>query len=208
MNCNSKINNDKNCNIIIQEPEYDQNYVYVYILQLNKTTGIINDVFIKTNNEDQIIFKYNADGFYTLATLKVPKGRGAGEYYYDEGKFYHYFSEIELATLIELNTNTTNLELTYEYYVQTCRLRKCFVNICQQIFDQAASLNCNKSNVDSELIYKRDLIWSALNVIKYLDEQEQYEEAERLIERIMGCNGLCNNYCENESQNSCNCGCV
>ena len=118
MNCNSKISNDKKCNIIIQEPEYDQNYVYVYILQLNKTTGVINDVFIKTQEDEQAIFKYCADGFYTLATLKVPKGRGSGEYYYEEGKFYHYFSEIELAALIELNIGTTNLELTYDYYIQ------------------------------------------------------------------------------------------
>jgi hypothetical protein len=47
--------------------------------------------------------------------------------------------------------------------------------------------------IDKELIYKRDLLWSALNVIKYMIEIDQYEEAERLLERIMGCNGLCNN---------------
>ena len=77
-----------------------------------------------------------------------------------------------------------------------------FVYICQQIFDQAASLNCNKSNVDSELIYKRDLIWSALNVIQYMAEMDQMCEAQRLLEEITACNGLCP-----QDQTSSGCGC-
>jgi hypothetical protein len=50
MNCN-KITNDKNCNILIQEDNYDNNYAFVYVLQLNKTTEITNQVFIKTSEE-------------------------------------------------------------------------------------------------------------------------------------------------------------
>jgi hypothetical protein len=74
------------------------------------------------------------DGFYTLVTLKIPKGEGS-EYYYKNDKFYHYYNEIELSTLLEINPNVTNLDITYEYYFQTCRLRKCYVNVCYQIFD-------------------------------------------------------------------------
>jgi hypothetical protein len=37
-------------------------------------------------------------------------------------------------------------------------------------------------------------------------ELNQYEEAERLLERIMGCNGLCSNVCSNSYQIS-KCGC-
>jgi len=47
------------------------------------------------------------------------------------------------------------------------------------------------------------LLWSAINVITYLAETEQFEEAERLVERIMGCNGLC----DSDEENSCGCGC-
>jgi len=49
MNCN-KIKYDKNCNIIIQE-DYDNEYAFVYVLQLNRTTGIISDIFIRTSEE-------------------------------------------------------------------------------------------------------------------------------------------------------------
>lgn len=206
MNCN-RIIYDKNCNTIIQD-EYDNNYVYVYVLQLNQTTGLISNIYIRTKEDEIPSFNLGVDGFYTLVTLKVPKGQGT-EYYYNDDKFYHFYDEVELETLLEINPEVSRLEINYEYYFQTCRLRKCYINTCYQIFDQTASINCNKSNADKDLIYKRDLLWSALNVIKYMTEMDQFEEAERLLERIMGCNGLCNN-----KQNECykghrsnNCGC-
>ncbi len=203
MNCN-RIKYDKNCNIIIQE-DYDNEYAFVYVLQLNRTTEIISNIFIRTSEEQIPTFDLGLDGFYTLVTLKISKDDNS-EYYYKNDKFYHSYNEVELETLLEMNPQVSNLDITYEYYFQTCRLRKCYVNICYEIFDQTASINCNKSNLDKNLIYKRDLIWSALNVIKYMTEMDQFEEAERLLERIMGCNGLCNNKC-NEVHKSSGCGC-
>jgi hypothetical protein len=72
MNCN-KIIHDNNCNTIIQEDSYDNNYAFVYVLQLNQTTGTTSQVFIKTSEDQQIIFDLGFDGFYTLVTMKVPK---------------------------------------------------------------------------------------------------------------------------------------
>lgn len=204
MNCN-KIIYDRNCNTIIQEDNYDSNYAFVYVLQLNQTTGITSQVFIKTSEEEPIIFNMGLDGFYTLVTLKVPKDPQS-EYYYQNEDFYHNGTKIELQELIELNPNVSGIETIYDYYFQTCKLRKCFIDICYQIFDIQNPSNCINSKLDPNLIYKRDLIWSALNVIKYMSEMDQYEEAERLLERIVGCNGLCNNQCHGSHNNS-NCGC-
>lgn len=204
MNCN-KIIHDKNCNTIVQEDNYDNNYAFVYVLQLNKTTGITNQVFIKTSEEEPVLFNIGLDGFYTLVTLKVPKDSQAN-YYYQNDDFYHNGIKIELQELIELNPNVSGIEVIYDYYFQTCILKKCFIDICYQIFDIQNPSNCTNTKLDSNLIYKRDLIWSALNVIKYMVEMDQYEEAERLLERIVGCNGLCDNLCSGSHNNS-NCGC-
>jgi len=65
---------------------------------------------------------------------------------------------------------------------------------------------CNKPNSDSSLIYKRDLLWSAMNVIKYLVEMDQLEEAQRLLEEITACNGLCSSS-QPEFTSNCGCGC-
>lgn len=204
MNCN-KIIYDRNCNTIVQEDNYNSNYAFVYVLQLNQTTGITSQVFIKASEEEQVIFDLGFDGFYTLVTLKVPKDSQA-EYYYQNEDFYHNGTKVELQELIELNPEVSGIEVIYDYYFQTCKLKKCFIDICYQIFDIQNPSNCINSKLDPNLIYKRDLIWSALNVIRYMSEMDQYEEAERLLERIVGCNGLCDNQCHGSHKNS-NCGC-
>ena len=204
MNCN-KIIYDKNCNIIIQDNNYDSNFVFVYVLQLNQTNGTISQIFIRKSLTDIINFDIKQDGFYTLVTFKVPIGQGF-DCYYQDGKFYYLLEEISLQELVQLNPNVTGLSVTYDYYFQLCKLKKCFINICYEIFDTQASIKCNNSKLDSNLIYKRDLIWSTLNVIKYMVEIDQFEEAERLLERVTKCNGLCNNMCS-DSVNVSNCGC-
>ena len=203
MNCN-KIIHHNNCNTIIQEDSYDNNYAFVYVLQLNQTTGTTSQVFIKTSEDQQIIFDLGFDGFYTLVTMKVPKDPQA-DYYYFNDSFYHQGQEVELQELIELNPQVTGIDVTYDYYFQTCRLKRCFINMCYEVFDTQHSV-CKNLKLDQNLVYNRDLVWSALNAIKFMVEVDQYEEAERLLERIMGCNGLCKNSCPDSHSNS-KCGC-
>lgn len=206
MNCN-RIYSDKDCNIIIQGDSYESGYAFVYILQLNQTNHTKSQILIKTSEDEEVIFDGVSDGFYTLVTLKVPFDQ-SNQYYYKNGKFYKNIQEVDIQEIVNVNPEVSGVEVDYEYYFQTCQLRKCYIKLCQEIFDSVASINCNKGNVDSNLIYKRDLVWSALNVINYMAEADQYEEAERLLERIIGCNGLCpSKGCGCQSQKYTNCGC-
>jgi len=50
------------------------------------------------------------------------------------------------------------------------------------------------------------LVWSALKVIKLLVEKDNFEEAQRLLERITGCNGLCTDPCYTNKPCGCGCG--
>ena len=201
-NCN-KIFFDKNCNTIVQE-DYDSNYAYVYILQLNQTNDSKNQVIIKESEDQEVSFNIGLDGFYTLITLKVPYDVSK-PYYYKDGNFYKNINEVSLEEIVNVNPEISQIETVYDYYFQTCRLRKCYIKICYDIYDSQASITCNTNNLDKELIYKRDLIWSALNVIKYLTEFDQFEEAERLLEKIMGCNGLCKNESSEYTTSTCGC---
>ena len=196
-----KIVADKNCNTLVQNEAYDPRYVYVYILQLNKYDGsTLSQTFLRTKAEDEIVFTIGQDGFYTLCRLKISKS-DTELYYYNEGKFYKNLEETSLQEILEVNPETAGIQKTFYYYFQLCRLRKCYVAAASKVLNEAASIRC-ESKVSSFDTYKRDLLWSAINVISYLAEMEQFEEAERLLERIMGCNGLC------ESDiNSCGCGC-
>lgn len=210
MNCNSVITYDMDCNTLIHNINYDENYAYVYVLQLNKSNEIISNVAIKEKEEDKIVFDIGIDGFYTLVTVKIPKDT-TKEYYYSDGKVYHNNEQANLGLLLEMNPEVSGLIVDYEYYFQTCHLRKCYISVCQQIFDQVHSVDCNKQNLDQNLIFKRDLLFSALQIIDFMSEKGQYKEAELLLERIMNCNGLCDNHCNEKHKDStrpCNCGCL
>ena len=209
MNCKSVITYDMDCNTIVHDINFDENYAYIYVLQLNKSNEVITQVAKRENIEDQVVFDIGQDGFYTLITIKVPRDTSK-EYYYRDGKVYHINEEADLALLLELNPEVSGLIVTPEYYFQTCHLRKCYISICQQIFDQVHSLNCDKPSIDSNLIYKRDLLLSAINIIEFMAEWDQFKEAELLLERIMNCNGLCDMKCNKTHKHSskpCNCGC-
>lgn len=194
-----KIIADINCNTIVQNEEFDPNYVYIYIFQLNRYDGsTTSQTFVKTNAEDVIKFTIGEDGYYTLCKLQVPLSNKC-PYYYKEGRFYKNIEEVSLNELLQVNPEVSGIGITYYYYFQLCKLRKCYIEEAQKVINSTATIRCNNSSIDT---YKRDLLWSAINVITYMAEMEQFEEAERLLERIVGCNGLC------ESEyNRCSCGC-
>ncbi len=91
-----------------------------------------------------------------------------------------------------------------------CKLHKCYVNLCQQIFNNKNLSLCQSRNkVDSELIYKRDLIWMTINVITYLWKLSNNDtEIMRILTQVNSCNGLCDPYPninDNGKQNGCGC---
>lgn len=123
-------------------------------------------------------------------------------YYVSKGNVYWYQSDTqefgqvhqlqELIDLAQLPNVKTTLSYAKADRVSIFNLEKCYINLCQQIFESRGFSQCyNKNNIDSELIYKRDLVWMALNVIKYLAECNQPYEVERIIELLYSCNGVC-----------------
>lgn len=192
---------DKQCNTIIENDEFNPGNVYVYILQRNREgCNIVNQIVIKENINDPIEFSIGEDGYYSLCRIEVPLDI-TKPYYYFNGKFYKGVEEVELQELISINPEVSKLDIQIDDYFQICHLRQCFIDICYEIFKQTQSIRCNINVLDKNLIYKRDLLWSAINVIKYLVEQKQFDEAERLLNNITSCNGLC------DSNQNKECGC-
>lgn len=193
---------DKNCNIVINDDTYNCRYVQVFIAKLTTSKGSSpTQTIIKDDRFKKVAFKSYGDGFYTICKMTIPKDEMA-PYYYKGGRFYHNVQEVYLNELLAMNPKETGLQIEYTYYFCTCNLRKCFIQTCQSIFDSQTSI-CDNSNVDKALTYKRDLIWSTLNVIDYMVEMDQMEEAQRLLEKLSGCNGVCTS----QQTNTSNCGC-
>ena len=202
--------------------------VSIDVLQHNKTTETVyrDPIYTKHDTLQPINIPVKFDGWFDIIHLVLPsiewfnreidksEGSALGLYdlvYFSDGiDIYKYLdgnvSQVTINEVLEVNPINTTISKTNRDYVSICFLRKCYINLCQQIFEDRGFSRCwNKNKVDSELIYKRDLVWMAINVIKYLTECEQLAEVERIIETIQGCNGLCVSSNLTSKTNGCGC---
>ena len=197
--------------------------ISIDVLQHNQT---LKTIYTKHDTLKSIDIPIGFDGWFSLVHLVIPniewfnkelektEGSALGLYdivYFSDGiDIYKYIngktSQVTIDDILEINTVNTTISRISRDFVSICFLRKCYINLCQQIFEDRGFSRCwNKNKVDSELIYKRDLVWMAINVIKYLTECEQLAEVERIIETIQGCNGLCVSSNLTSKTNGCGC---
>lgn len=204
--------------------------VSIDVLQLNKSTEqqIQNPVFtIRDSKINPVQLQVSFDGWFTICHIVIPNkqwfdkefGKSTDSalnlyntiYYSDGAKIYKYINnettEVSVEELINRNIENTTISIVKKDYVSVCFLRKCYVNLCQQLFNSNIISECSNNRKDNcDLIFQRDLIWMTLNVIQYMTELNQLAEAERIIEQLgRGCNGLCKQTFEQLSKSGCGC---
>lgn len=190
-------------------------------------TYTINIVYKHTTSSDTIIagtitehcsyldeehIKLKEDGYYTIDHVILPSidtydaSIDLDWYVCDGASIYtrceNSWEEVsfdKLATLVENNelegTTISGISLTQ---FSICHLYACYVNKCKNIFNSLSACSSN-DNVH----YSRDLIWMAINIIKYYVEIGQLLEAQQLLEELHYCGELCS---EDMSQ-TIDCGC-
>ena len=199
--------------------------VSIDVLQ-HKETIYKEPVYTKHTILQPIYISIEMDGWLNLTHIVLPnvewfnrelsKSEGSAlslydlVYFSDGTNIYKYINEevsqVNITEVLIVNTVDTTVSRISKDFVSICLLRKCYINLCQQIFNSRGFSNCSdRSKIDSELVYKRDLVWMAMNVIKYLTECEQLAEVDRIVETIQGCNGVCTS--NNLISNSNGCGC-
>lgn len=197
--------------------------ISIDVLQHNQT---LKTIYTKHDTLKSVDIPIGFDGQFSLVHLVIPniewfnkelektEGSALGLYdivYFSDGiDIYKYIngetSQVTIDDILEINTVNTTISRISRDFVSICFLRKCYINLCQQIFNDRGISKCwNKNKVNSELIYKRDLVWMAINVVKYLTQCEQLAEADRVIKTIQGCNGLCISTNLTNSTNGCGC---
>lgn len=189
-------------------------------------TYTLNIIYRHTTDKDEIIssvitdhcsyldeehIQLKEDGYYTIDHIILPSIEVYDEsinldwYVCDGTSVYtrceNQWKEVafdKLADLVETNelegTTISGISLTQ---FSICHLYECYISKCRTIFE---SLSPCASN---ETYYARDLVWMAINIIKYYVEIGQLLEAQHLLETLNYCGELCS---ENMSQTT-NCGC-
>ena len=197
--------------------------VSIDVLQWNAIDDTTFDNPVYTEHSDQdtaITLSVSKDGWFTVLHYVLPSkdwfdnatdyelALYSAVYYTDGSSIYSYIdgitSEITIDDLIEVNTDDTTISVTSKDYVSICYLKQCYINYCLSIFNNTAFTTCWNNNSTDEDSYARDLVWMAINVIKYLVKCNQLYEAERIIEIMNSCNGLCPS---STSSSTSGCGC-
>lgn len=139
--------------------------------------------------------------------------------YFTDGKVFYKAVRIpntltysvEIVTidyLLTCNISETTLSKTTIDYVSICMLTRCFLNISKKILESKNFSKCfEKSSNETADLYTRDLIWMALNAIKFAVQFDQLTEAQRIIEQIGGCNGICEPVGSTSGYGTQDCGC-
>lgn len=193
-------------------------------------TKIFVPTFTKHNNENnKTSLNVSMDGWFSVVHIILPTIDWVkAEYeknlhgllfayktvYFSDGQVIYkltnntselQYTQVPLKEIIEVNTTDTTLDRTSSDYVAICYLQQCFISLCKQIFSNKNFSKCFTYSADNDLMYKRDLVWMTINVVKYLVEFNQLAEAERLINSIGGCNGLCKREFQQFPNRGCGC---
>ena len=207
---NNQINND----ILIKQEVLDHSDIALQSKQYNYIAtedadnyASIDDNYIALESKDISEFQLKNDGKLTAYHFIIPTKQWLNKFtsevlfqtypiviYYDNGQFYKSIdggvtSEIITYEIIkEINPITTNIAKCKKSTFSLCFLYKCYINYCKQVLEQDISKCITK---DSDLVFRRDFVWMTINVIKYYLENGQLDEAQRLLEETMSCNGFC-----------------
>lgn len=137
-------------------------------------------------------------------------------YYFntDNEKFYKYVNggsvEVPIEEILEVNTEATTLVKVSMNTFQICHLEECFFKLCLYLLENMPCTDpcfTDKARGFKAEILNRDIIWMAINVIKYCLQLGQYHRAQAILEQIETCWGICKQLNKNISSKYSGCGC-
>ena len=155
------------------------------------------------------------DGFYTIYHIILPtyqwyicnKNKRYNNfkkykdiYISDHNKIYKVVNgelqEFDVLNFISnINLDKTTVQKFSKDIFLICNLKKCYISICNNWINQLE----NKDQL-KQLEFRRDFIWSTIEVLQILISKCQYEKAEQIMEEIMSCGGICSNILYNKQK--------
>lgn len=179
---------------------------------------IITEYTPHTSEADSVRFPLPEDGFYSVDHVVLPtlewleSVKDLDLSYYVNGVYvtdgvacYIYrnntLEPVDLEEVLNVNPEYTTISIASYKVFSIDRLKKCFINIATKILNTA--VKCN--NLSKETRFNRDFLLMTITVINFYLEQNEYTQAELVLENL-GCHNLCNST-EAVAFNKTPCGC-
>lgn len=185
--------------------------VSVQVFTYNKVDSTKNEVYTEIYSHENTTQSntFQHDGYVIYSYIVIPTKQWvnnnlanlsdyvAGVYYSDGVSLFKWNLDTqteeevtiqEILSVINL-TDSTISRVDFDIVV-ICNLKNCYLHYCMNIINDKI-VTCYSKDQNRDLLYKRDLVWMALNVIDFLAEKQAFMAAQELIERLFNCTGLC-----------------
>lgn len=164
-------------------------YYYVHAIQQVTTleTSLLHSIIVELESEYQFLI----DGYFVISEILLPDSEGQGVWT-DGDKIYDENGiEITVEQLLEIDPETSNIVRDDDSIVITYYLNEYYHSVLKVSLQDGLCGKCKSTTQKAEL----DTLMIGLEVIDYLVENEQYYEAQRIIEQLSSCVGLMNSNC-------------
>ena len=168
---------------------------------------------------DSVRFPLAEDGFYSVDHVVLPtvewlyKVKDLDLSYYRNGIYvsdgfqpYIYrdgvLSPVEIQEVINVNPEYTTISIASYKVFSIDRLKHCYMNIARQILNTAGKC----LQINSTTRFNRDFLLMTITVINFYLEENEYTEAELVLEQL-GCYNICD-ATNDKPFNSKPCGCL
>jgi hypothetical protein len=147
---------------------------------------------------DEACYNLAKDGHYIIEHIilpnlecarKIKNAHSEGIYATDGTNFYMLTNNAEQLITIEdlLDTKNTSISKSTQETFSLCILNNKYLELCKQEFTSLINSTCpNKQARNLDI----DLVWMAMNAIKYSIEFGMLTQAQAMLEEIFRCTGI------------------
>lgn len=206
--------------------KYEETYTVNVIKYVStEKTEILTTIITphKNNNGDimyldETCYNLTKDGHYVIEHLILPNldcalktknvHSNGGVYATDGNNFFvlvdnDEFKPISIEDLLEVDTKNTSISKSTQETFSLCILNNKYLELCKQEFINLTHNPCYKTPHNSDI----DLVWIAMNAIKYSIEFGMLTQAQSMLEEIFRCTGIAklnkNNKTDNHGRKCC-----
>lgn len=161
---------------------------------------------------DEAYYNLQKDGHYIIDHIVLPTTEFVAShnmknvYATDGVNIYKYvdgsFIEKSIQEILELNPvsiEEMGVSIASQETFSICHIHNLYLEECKKQLESAMINRCSSANYKSD--FNTDLIWIAINAIRYNIELGHLCQAQSILEDLIGCNNLYNS----ETYHGCSC---
>lgn len=152
------------------------------------------------------------DGFYEYQKLLIPTedyvGTAICYFNTEDEKFYLNNEVVEFDDIWAIKSEETALFWYDKGIFSIYNLIECFVRLEKKRLDEFFKNGCNAACISWINGSNADFLAGAIFVLNHMIDNNNFTQAQLLLNRLQTCNGLCGDIMGNDDSNGCGCGTI